>query len=319
MLTAGPNNPGAVTSRGARLREITRLTDNPPMLALALIALAFTSLQSSADPSLFAYDATRPLDVRETARREDNGVLLRDITYAALTGGANAATLITPKTPGAQPAPAILFVHWYGPPAPTSNRTQFIPDGIALARQGVTSLLIDTPWSVPTWFRTRKREEDYTRSVQQVRDLRRALDVLMAQPGVDKTRVAYVGHDFGAMYGSLAAVVDPRVTHFVFMAGTASFTDWFLYGPKLEGEARDKFIAEFAPLDPVRWVPKLRGPVLMQFADTDEHVSTARREQLAAAAPKGAEVRVYKAGHELSDESTRERLVWLRKTLRLGS
>jgi predicted esterase len=289
------------------------------MLAFLLIALASTSIQPTADASLFTYDTSRPLDVRETGRREDNGVLLRDITYADLTGGTNAATLITPKAPAAQPAPAILFVHWYGPPAPTSNRTQFIPDGIALARQGVMSLLIDTPWSVPTWFRSRKREEDYTRSVQQVRDLRRALHVLMAQPGIDKTRIAYVGHDFGAMYGTIAAAVDPRVTHFVFMAGTASFTDWFLYGPKLEGEARDKFIAELAPLDPVRWMPKLRGPVLMQFADTDEHVSTARREQLAAAVPKGAEVRVYKAGHELSEESTRERLAWLRKTLRIGS
>src|SRR5262245_33273099 len=122
------------------------------MLAFLLVALVTRSLQSTADPSLFAYDTTRQLDVRETTRREDSGVLLRDITYATLTGGSNAATLITPKTPGAQPAPAILFVHWYGPPAPTSNRTQFVPDGIALARQGVTSLLIDTPWSVPTWF-----------------------------------------------------------------------------------------------------------------------------------------------------------------------
>jgi predicted esterase len=289
------------------------------MLALLFAALAITSSQTTADPSLFNYDTALPLDVRETKRREDNGVLLRDITYATLTGGTNAATVITPKAPPAKPAPAILFVHWYGPPAPTSNRTQFIPDGVALARQGVTSLLIDTPWSEPKWFPTRKGEEDYPRSVQQVRDLRRALDVLLTQPGIDPTRVAYVGHDFGAMYGTLAAVVDARVTHFVFMAGTASFSDWFLYRPKLEGEAREKFIAQLAPLDPVRWVPKLRGPVLMQFADTDEHVSTARREQLAAAAPKGADVRVYKAGHELSEESTRERLAWLRTTLRPGS
>src|SRR6185436_10801695 len=72
-----------------------------------------------------------------------------------------------------------------------------------------------------------------------------------------------------------------------------------------------------APLDPVRWVPKLRGPVLMQFADHDEHVSDERRERLAAAAPKGAEVRVYKAGHELTEESTRERLAWLEKVLRV--
>ena len=291
------------------------LHDNRPMLALALSAAILASVQPTAPPSLFDYDSTRPLDVRETGRREEGGVVLRDITYATLSGGTNAATLIAPKVPAPRPAPAILFVHWYGPPAPTSNRTQFIPDGVALARQGVTSLLIDTPWSVPAWFPRRKREEDYTRSVQQVRDLRRALDVLLAQPGIDRTRVAYVGHDFGAMYGTLAAAVDQRVTHFVFMAGTASFTDWFLYGPKLEGEARDRFVAQLAPLDPVRWLAKLRGPLLLQFADADEHVSTARREQLAAAAPKGAEVRVYKAGHALNEDSTRERLTWLRSVL----
>ena len=280
------------------------------------LALAVTAVLAFQAPN-FDYNPSLPLDIKETARREEQGALLRDITYAALTGGTNAATLITPRTPAAAPAPAVLFVHWYGPPAPTSNRTQFIPDGIALAERGVTSLLIDTPWSLPTYFRTRTRAEDYTRSLQQVRDLRRALDVLAAQPGIDRTRFAYVGHDFGAMYGSITAAVDPRVTHFVFMAGTASFSDWFLYGPKLEGEAREKFIAELAPLDPVKWVPKLRGPVLMQFADNDEHVSTGRREQLAAAAPKGTDVRVYKAGHELNETATRERLAWLGRTLAL--
>jgi predicted esterase len=287
-----------------------------PFAPIVLSTLAI-GLLGQAPAALFDYDSSLPLDIKETSRREEKGALLRDITYATLTEATNAATLVTPKTPAAAPAPAILFVHWYGPPAPTSNRTQFIPDAVALARQGVTSLLIDTPWSVPTYFRSRTRAEDYTRSVQQVRDLRRALDVLAAQPGIDRTRLAFVGHDFGAMYGTLAAVVDPRVTHFVFMAGTASFSDWFLYGPKLEPKEREQFIAELATLDPVVWVPRLRGPLLMQFADNDEHVSTARREQLAAAAPKGADVRVYKAGHELSEEATRERLAWLRRALKI--
>ena len=292
------------------------MTSMKALTSLALIALT-TAVLAQAPASLFDYDVSMPLNVKDSARREEQGALLRDISYASLTKGTNAATLIAPATPAARPSPAILFVHWYGPPAPTSNRTQFIPDGIALAQQGVTSLLIDTPWSEPKWFPTRNRAEDYSRSIQQVKDLRRALDVLTSQPGIDRSRVAYVGHDFGAMYGSIAAVVDPRVTHFVFMAGTASFSDWFLYGPKLEGAAREQFIDQLAPLDPVKWVPKLRGPVLMQFADTDEHVSTARREQLAAAAPRGADVRVYKAGHELSAESTRERLEWLRQKLGL--
>jgi dienelactone hydrolase len=288
----------------------------PLALLMIVLAQAPAVSPSEADPArLFDYDGSAPLAVRETARREENGALLRDITYATLTGGTNAATLVTPLTTGSAPAPAILFVHWYGPPAPTSNRTQFIPDAIALARLGATSLLIDTPWSVPEYFKQRTRADDYTRSVQQVRDLRRALDLLAAQPGLDPKRLAYVGHDFGAMYGTLAAAVDRRVTHFVFMAGTASFSDWFLYGPKMEDGAHEKFIAELAPLDPVRWISRLRGPLLMQFADTDEHVSTERRDRLIAAAPKGADARVYKAGHELNDQATRERIEWLTKQL----
>ena len=62
------------------------------------------------------------------------------------------------------------------------------------------------------------------------------------------------------MYGALAAAHDPRVGVFVFMAGTSSFSDWFLYGkPKLEGEAKETFVAELAPLDPIRHLPKLRA------------------------------------------------------------
>ena len=117
------------------------------------------------------------------------------------------------------------------------------------------------------------------------------------------------------MYGTLAAAVDRRITHFVFMAGTASFSDWFLYGPKMEPEARRQFVNELAPLDPVRWLPRLSGPLLLQFADHDEHVSAARRQALIAAAPTGADVRLYKAGHELNDEATRDRIAWLRRHL----
>jgi dienelactone hydrolase len=309
-------------------------------MSLLLLLVA----QTTTTPS-FDYDTARPLDVRETARREQGGALLRDITYVELSGGPserpegsppkagprararggtggaprasrNAATLVTPAAARSTPAPAVLFVHWYGPPRPTSNRTQFVPDAVALAKHGVTSLLIDTPWSVPEYFKQRRRAEDFTRSVQQVRDLRRALDVLLAQPGIDPKRVAFVGHDFGAMYGAVAAAHDRRITHFVFMAGTASFSDWFLYGPpKLEGAERERFVSELAPLDPTTWVAKLQGPLLMQFADTDEHVPAARRELLVRAAPKGADVRLYKAGHELNDDATRDRLAWLEQQL----
>jgi predicted esterase len=276
------------------------------------------SVVLTAQPS-FDYEKNLPLDVKETSIREQDGVFLQEITYATLDGRRNGATLVTlaGRNRLLAPRPAILFVHWYGPPEPTSNRSQFLPDAIELARSGVVSLLIDTPWSDPDYFPKRKRDEDYDRSVAQVKDLRRALDVLLAQPGIDSARVAYVGHDFGAMYGVLAASVDRRIRLFVFMAGTRSFSDWFLLGePKLEGEARQKFIDRLAPLDPIAALPRLTGiPLLFQFATDDRYVPKPAADALVAAAPGKPDVRTYKAGHELSEEATRDRIEWLRKHL----
>ncbi|MEP6956339.1 MAG: prolyl oligopeptidase family serine peptidase [Chthoniobacterales bacterium] len=277
--------------------------------------LALSTLASAAEPS-FDDTAGRPLEIKETSTREQDGVTLRDISYSLADGTRNAATVVEPPTSTAA-RPAILFVHWYGPPAPTSNRTQFIPDAIVLAQSGAVSLLVDTPWSRPEYFRERKREGDYARSVEQVKDLRRALDVLLAQPQVDRARVAYVGHDFGAMYGALLAASDPRVRFFVFMAGTQSFSDWFLYGPKPPEDVRQKFIEEMAPLDPIRYLPKLKIPSLLQFADKDEHVSTESAQALAAAAPEPKTVRTYQAEHELNDQATKERLAWLKERLKI--
>jgi dienelactone hydrolase len=276
-----------------------------------------TQLIAAAELS-FDYDHSTPLDIRELSAREQDGVAVREIDYA-LGEKRNAATLFAPKEQSGSARPAILFVHWYGPPAPTSNRTQFIPDAIALAKAGAVSLLIDTPWSKPEYFRERTREGDYARSVQQVKDLRRALDVLFAQPDVDPARVAYVGHDFGAMYGTLAVANDPRVRAFVFMAGTRSFSDWFLYGkPKLEGEERQKFVDQLAPLDPISYFPRLKVPLLLQFADNDEHVSNERADALTAAAPEPKTVRVYSADHELNEAATRDRIDWLKTQLKLA-
>ncbi|MCA1650329.1 MAG: hypothetical protein LC753_08625, partial [Acidobacteria bacterium] len=208
------------------------------LAALSLATVTFSATTVAQPPLSFEYDRAVPLDIKETSVRKQDGVSLHEISYASASGTRNGATLVTPASP-AERAPGILFVHWYGPPAPTSNRTQFVPDAVALGARGAVSLLIDTPWSSPEYMRKRTRDRDFAQSVAQVKELRRALDVLLAQPGVDAARVAFVGHDFGAMYGTLAAANDPRISAFAFMAGTTAFSDWFLFGqPRLQGAAR---------------------------------------------------------------------------------
>jgi dipeptidyl aminopeptidase/acylaminoacyl peptidase len=256
-----------------------------------------------------------PVDVK----LDTSIVTVRQLTYAQLDGSRNAATWVTPAAPSSTLRPAILFLHWYGPPDPTSNRTQYLPEAVELAGSGVVSLLVDTPWSKERWFATRDSAKDYEFTVQMTKDVKRALDVLLAHPGIDRTRVAVVGHDFGAMWGALAVADDPRVTHFIYAAGTQSFTDWYLYTPKREGTDRDAFVAKLAPLDPIAHLPKIAPrPVLLQFGTRDEHVKNDAATAQADAAKEPKTVKIYQnAGHELTYQARVDRLAWLRQQFKL--
>ena len=246
-------------------------------------------------------------------------VTVRQLTYAQLDGSRNAATLVSPAATGGAPRPAILFLHWYGPPSPTSNRTQFLPEAVELAGDGVVSLLVDTPWTRERWFAQRDSARDYEFTVQMARDVRRALDVLLAQPRIDMTRVAVVGHDFGAMWGALAVAADPRVTHFVYAAGTSSFTDWYLYTPKREGAERDAFVAKLAPLDPINFLPKIAPrPVLLQFGTKDPHVKNEAAKAQADATKDPKTVRIYdNAEHELIFQARLDRIAWIKEQFKI--
>ena len=133
---------------------------------------------------------------------------------------------------------------------------------------------MDTPWRVEGWFAARDSSRDYEFSVQQAKEVRRALDVLLAQGRIDPARVAIVGHDFGAMSGALAAAANPRVTHLVYMAGNGSMGEWFLFQPKRENADREAFLAKLHPLDPELALGQFSPrPVLLQFGTKDRFVS----------------------------------------------
>lgn len=286
------------------------------MLITLLPAALIGMLMQTPAPS-FDYDQSRPAAL---ATGGAAAVTVRQVTDEQLDGTRNAATIVEPATPLTQPRPAILFLHWYGPPQPTSNRTQFLPEALELAGAGVVSLLVDTPWTRERWFGSRDSATDYEFSVQMTKDIRRALDVLLAQPNLDKTRVAVVGHDFGAMWGALAVASDRRVTHFAYAAGTPSFTDWYLYTPKREGAERDAFVAKLALLDPITFLPKIAPrPVLLQFGTQDPHVKNEAATAQANATKEPKTVKIYEgAEHELTVQARLDRLAWIREQFRLG-
>ena len=261
----------------------------------------------------FAYDRSRPFEIQVVgAETRQNGIEVSDITFANLTGGRTEAYLIVPRSPQA----GVLFVHWYEPPNPTSNRRQFIEEAVELARYGVVSLLPATMWSDFGWFRNRKRDEDLQNSIAQVKELRRALDVLAAQRGV--RRIAYVGHDFGAMFGATLAGVDRRPVAYALQAGTPQFSNWYLFGPPMAEPARTEFIRSLSIIDPVTHIGKASpAPVLLQFATRDFFVPHDKAEEFWRAARPPKESVVYDAEHEMNEQARIDRIDWLRKVLKL--
>jgi len=269
----------------------------------------------AADDKLFEYRRDLPLDHKETGFSERSGVKVLDFTYTNLSGGQTAAYLVQSVKRGKDAA--ILFVHWYEPESRDSNRTQYLDQAVELAKLGATSLLIETMWSNPMWFNQRNPADDFYNSAQQVKELRRALDILLAEPGIDKKRVAYVGHDFGMMYGAVLAGVDHRPRVWALQAGTTSFSDWFLLGSKAQGDDRKKVIDRLAPLDPIKFIPGAGGPVLMQFGKTDRFVPEVKANQFFEAAAEPKKILWYEAGHGLNPAAIADRQAWLKEQLKL--
>ncbi len=216
---------------------------------------------------------------------------------------------------GGGPHPGVLFVHWLGDPS-TTNHTEFEADARALAKLGVTSLLIDAPWSRKGWFGPLgvSADADLAMSRHTVADLRRALDVLQVA-GADPKRLAYVGHDFGAMFGMLLASVDRRPSWYVFMAPNSSMGEWYLWEKKTPD--RDAYLARLSVLDPPGFLAKAQAKnILLQFSSHDDYITAGRQAAIVAAAPSPHTVRVYDVDHSLETPAAHaDRLQWLKQEL----
>ena len=262
------------------------------------------------------YQKFESKDLRVIGKQTQEGIESQLLVMQTPFGYRRVAELFQPEGEG--PYAAILYVHWYEPESGDSNRSQFEEEAKEMTSSGAVCLLVETLWSDPDFFIKRTQEDDVRNSVEEVVNLRRAMDLLLSQPKVDSERFAYVGHDFGGMYGVLAGSLDQRPTHFVVMAATPRFPDWYLYLPKLEGEAREVFIRQMSEMDPIAHISNLSpASIFFQFAMDDPHVAGERAEEFSAAAREPKETKWYQAGHGLNKEATLDRIAWLREKLML--
>jgi len=266
--------------------------------------------------ALFRYDAAADLKVQDTGVEKQGSASVHDLRFTPVAGQDPVkAYLVVPE--GTGPFAGILWVHWLGEPA-TTNRTEFLKEAVSLAPKGVVSLLVDAMWSVPEWYLKRVPEQDYDTSIRQVVAIRRAMDLLVARPDVDKARIGYVGHDYGGMYGMIANGLDRRARTHVYIAVVPSLSDWAFFSR--QPTSKVEYLRKNAVLELTDYVRQAKGTsTLFQFAKNDVYVSRADSAVLMGAAADPKERRFYDADHGMAvTPAVSDRDAWLLKELGLG-
>ena len=265
----------------------------------------------AAQAALFNYDSTIPLGVKEAGAQRVGGATVRDITFNALSGADVKAYVIQPGGKG--PFPGVLWVHWLGEPE-TTNRREFLKEAAALASRGIASVLVDAMWAEPDFYGKRNPEHDYDNTIRQVISLRRGMDLLLAQSGVDPGRVAFVGHDYGGMFGMLMAGIDPRAKTYVYVAVVPSLSDWAFFGA--QPRSKTEYLRRNAVFELTDYLRQVKNATtLLQFGSRDVYVARASTGVVAAAA-RTRDRKFYEAGHDMNlPQIVEDRDAWLLKEL----
>ena len=275
--------------------------------------------------AMFSYDAAAPLDVHTEDPVPADGASTTPLSYAGARSPVS-ATLVTPSRKGRYPA--VVFMPDYG------KRDEFLPEALSLARapSPFVSLLIDAPPERPVGWRRNfnsldANDNDRDIHVQAVIDIRRGIDLLAKRSDVDASRIAYVGHGYGANWGAILASLDRRLRAYVLVAGFPSFSelidgddpDWanlrYGLGPERTAHYRESISA----VDPIRYVKHWTGaPVLFQFGRFDTFVSRSMADRFAKSAPTSRRALFYDAGHSVNDpKAIADRTEFLNKSTAL--
>jgi dipeptidyl aminopeptidase/acylaminoacyl peptidase len=295
-----------------------------------LLAPLAASAQTAAQPSgssppaetealpleLFQYDRAAPLDVQLRHLTVEEGIEVFEITFGSPDGGLVTGRLYVPGGP--PPFAGIVYAHGTGAGARTQG-----PRAVYLARHGAVVLTPDAPYvrhgGEPVTF----TPADSTEQVRHVRELQRAVDVLLARPDVDPDRLAFVGRSHGGAMGALLAGVERRFRTYILIVADGGLVSHFQNPDERSGalrdlpeEARRRWLAAMRPIEPIRFVHRAPpASVFFQNGLQDDTVWPSDARALHAAAGGRKVIRWYEAGHRLNEQSFVDQLRWLQREI----
>jgi dienelactone hydrolase len=283
------------------------------LACLSVVILAGCG-SSSDDAAVYGYDRSQSLAMRDNGRaNRDHPVKVHDVSFH---GGKERvpAFLLTP--PGEGPYAAVIYLHGSG-----GDRFELLQIAGWLAARRAVALTIESPYSpnraieLGPGVEGLRKERD--RTVQQIVELRRAVDLLQSLPQVDDDRIGFVGYSAGARSGAILAGVEKRIKAFVFMSGGEDSVDEFMslvdedqraeVRPLLEDTDGLKYIAQASP-----------SQLFFQAGRKDSVVPKDALETLIKAGSEPKKVSWYDAGHDLAvSKAQNDQLEWLEQVLEI--
>ena len=292
-------------------------------MSALLLAGAMGAQAQTPGPQDFQYDRKAPLDIREVGVTKRGEVTVRDISYSSPKGGRVPAYLVVPLGKG--PFAAVIWGHWYWANSPARNRTEFLDEAVVFAKSGVVSLLIDGPVARPGHVDSKDPmdERQATDLIQEIVDMQRGADLLLARPNVDSARLAYVGHSYNATVGAFVSGLDKRFAAFVLMAGGLSdeidvkSKEYQDFRQKMGAEKFDAFQAKYAWLDPGKFVSHASPATVFLQYGAEDFLTPERDKEYFANVSEPKKFKLYDAPHALNAEARRDRLAFLAEQLKV--
>jgi dienelactone hydrolase len=304
-----------------------RIISGPQLFLTIAVLLLSAAAAYTQDPELlrhFDYDRQAPLNLKQIGVNHHARADVYDITYDSLKGGVVPAYLVVPK--GRGPFAAVIWGHWYWANSSMGNRKEFLDEAIVLAQAGVLSLLTDGPLARPGHLAIKDPfdERNAAEFFQQVMDMRRGVDVLLARKDVDSKRIAFVGHSYNAGVGALLSGVDRRFKAFVLMAGSMSdevgraTKEFQAFREKVGPEKVDAYVAKYSYLDQGKYVSHAAPAVVfLQYGSQETFLNSERARLYAAVVSEPKQLKIYDAPHALNAEARRDRIAFLTEQLKL--
>lgn len=233
----------------------------------------------------FRYDAAAPLEL-EVGAVERSGALVRERLTLASINDARVPLLLTYDETTDMPRPVLIVGHGLHSSKDDPRLGEL---AAAWAPHGFALVTVDAPLhgdrsrgALDVLALLARPYTGLRYVIQNVVDLRRAIDFAEARDDLDSRRVAYLGFSMGAFLGVPFVALDERVRAACFALGGAGLFHFLIRQVELGDRDDQEVVAQL--VDPLHWAGRIAPrPVLQVNSRTDEIVPAALGHMLQGA------------------------------------